>query len=102
MFRRKFDFIIVVPSLDEEGDGVRFVRSFKKDVTEDIEKPTQIFKKKYNRTPFLILPLPTTDEYALYIDSENWFLANRKEIPIWKTVLGLGEYQSGNNSDNVA
>jgi len=91
MYERSFDLVAVSPFIDEEGDGVFFIRSLKLASDDQPEASTRFVIHRYRTTPCVILPFVGTTEYALYVDSSRWYLADAAELPIWKTIVSLGD-----------
>lgn len=86
----RFDVVVVRPTVQVEGDGVRFVRSFKSGHRSSFQAPAVFVAKQYEKVAFLILPVDGTSEYAVFKNPKIWFLADAIEVPIERAILNAG------------
>ena len=90
MTKRRYDVVVVRPTHQVDGDGVRFVRSIKSGGPSKSQTPVAFVASAYRQVPFLILPMTGTTEYALFKNSKIWFLADTDEVPIARAILHAG------------
>ena len=88
MIERRFAAVLVAPTFSTEGDGVSFVRMIVHNST-DLTGADGALGDRYDRVPFLILPLAGEDEFA-YVDvSGACSLLRRRDVSIAATVTHL-------------
>ncbi|MGV3621391.1 MAG: hypothetical protein ACO1OB_11275 [Archangium sp.] len=82
--------ILIAPTIDVEGDGVRFVRTFKSE-TRFIGVPAQLaaLPSRYVDTPFVVLPLSGDTQFAVFTRPGRWSLGNLEHFDLREVVLTL-------------
>jgi hypothetical protein len=63
---KPWDVVAIHPTIKSEGDGVRFVRSFKGIVPELLPDEVSPIVHQYACTPFVVLPLQGDSEFAVF------------------------------------
>ena len=58
------------------------------DVTQ-IDSSVGEIASRFESVPFVILPLPGTDEFAIYADKGDWFLGSTIDISIGLAILSV-------------
>jgi hypothetical protein len=85
----RWDVVVVAPTVQHEGDGVRFVRSFKRTDAALLPAAVANIVPLYQRVPFVISPIPGTGEYAIFETSTKWSIAEAEQTPLTYAILRL-------------
>lgn len=82
----QFDVVVVQPSVDAEGDGVRFVRAIKARASGDAHSAV-FLAQRYRDVPFVILPLTGDSEFAVFRSGTSWSLEHARKTSVADAIL---------------
>lgn len=83
----QWNIVVVAPSVQTEGDGVRFVRSFKNATLQSLPPSIADLIPRYKTIPFVIMPVGGSTEYAVFRTSTQWELADSSITPLSRPIL---------------
>lgn len=84
----KWDAVLVAPELEVEADGLRFVRAMKLTlVAESLSVRIVSLRARYEKTPFVVAPLPDDSQFAIFRSAREWFLGDVRVTPLGTAVL---------------
>lgn len=83
----RFDVVTVRPTIEVQGDGVRFVRGLKSLTKVFDEGRVGYSAGPYDAVPFIILPLEGSREFAMFRDPQRWYLGDTLEVPLFRAIL---------------
>ncbi|MBI5528158.1 MAG: hypothetical protein HY897_17640, partial [Deltaproteobacteria bacterium] len=83
----RWDVVVVHPHVQADADGLKFVRQFKHLRPEDLPEEFKSVCSRYKHTPFVILPVPETSQFAIFRTSDDWTLADVNKASIAEAIL---------------
>ena len=71
LHERSYDIIVSHPNVEDEADGIRFLKALKFTDYNGPDKTVRFVADRYSAIPFLILPVAGTAEYAVFLSSDE-------------------------------
>src|SRR5262249_9805293 len=84
-----WNVLVLAPTLQSEGDGVRFVRNFKRADPKLLPPSVADLIPRYAGTPFVIMPVEHSTEYAVFRTRNRWEMADATQTPLAYAILRL-------------